>query len=123
MRRDREATRSTGLPADRPRKIGLAWQQLRASASILIDWILAAERNGWFGTPPRNHRKVVTRTASDAVDRLHRMREDRGLHHTGTRYPGHGRKRPKHTYKTPARTGPPDDPPAVADPDDDPIPF
>jgi hypothetical protein len=106
----------------RPRKTGLAWQQLRASASILIDWILAAERNGWFGTPSRNQRKIVTRTAIEAVDRLHRMREQRGLHHTGKRYPGHGRKRPKYAYAARPPTGPPDDDRPAAGPNDD-LPF
>jgi hypothetical protein len=92
-------------------------------SSILIDWILAAERNGWFGTPSRNQRKIVTRTAPEAIDRLHRMRELRGLHHTGKRYPGHGRKRAKYAYAGQPRTGPPDDPTAVADPDDGPDPV
>ena len=48
------------------------------------------------------------------------MRPDRGLHHTGTRYPGHGRKRPKAAYAGPPRTGPPpDDDPPAAEPNDD----
>jgi hypothetical protein len=29
-----------------------------------IAWLLAAERNGWFGTPSRNRRDVVIRDAS-----------------------------------------------------------
>jgi hypothetical protein len=64
--------------------------------------------------------KIVTRTAGEAVDRPHRMREQRGLHHTGKRYPGHGRKRPKYAYAGPPRTGPPDDGPPAPEPNDDP---
>jgi hypothetical protein len=37
------------------------------------------------------------------------MREERGLHLTGRRYPGHGRSRPEYRYA--GATGPPDDPP------------
>lgn len=68
-------------------------QHLRASASIVIDWPLAAERNGWFGTPPATAARSSSATR-DAVRRLHRMRQERNLHLTGRRYPGHGRRRP-----------------------------
>jgi hypothetical protein len=111
---------------NRPRRIGIGCQQLRASASILIDWILAAERNGWFGTPSRNTREVIVRDAADAVRRLHLMREDRSLHLTGERYPGFGRRRPEYARRA---TGPPSgtDPPAAAagaaSAADDEIPF
>lgn len=106
----------------RPRKVGAAWQQLRASASILIDWLLAAERNGWFGTPSRNSRQVVIRRAEPNVRRLDRMREERGLHLTGERYPGHGRRRPLYIRRS-GSADPPDNPAASAARSTDDIPF
>jgi hypothetical protein len=51
---------------------------------------------------------VITRKATDAVRRLHRMREDGGLHLTGSRYPGHGRLRPAYDF-TAASNAPPGD--------------
>lgn len=95
---------------NRPRKVGIGWQQLRASASILIDWILAAERRGWLGAPSRNKRDVIVRDAAENVRRLHRMREDRGLHLTGVRYPGHDRPHQRRHRRRTAELDPPDSP-------------
>lgn len=35
--------------ADRPRRIGLAWQQLRANAALMIEWLWTNLRQGWIG--------------------------------------------------------------------------
>lgn len=36
--------------ADRPRRIGLAWQQLRANAALMIEWLWTNLRQGWVGS-------------------------------------------------------------------------
>lgn len=101
----------------RPRKVGTAWQQLHASASVLIDWILAAERNGWLDwTESRNNNEPFG-PSNDDLRELERafdlVRQRQGLHRSGEDYPGHDRERPLYI-------APRDDEPAEpSDPHDD----
>jgi hypothetical protein len=82
----------------RPRTIGIGWQQLHATASVLIDWILAYERNGWLpGSRSRNDQPPVRPSdehLAAATRRFALYRHTEGLLNSGERYPGHGRERP-----------------------------
>jgi hypothetical protein len=50
----------------RPKRIGVEWQQLRASAALLAEWIKIAWREGRLGWPRRNKNTPhYTRAAND----------------------------------------------------------
>ncbi|HEX6457271.1 MAG TPA: hypothetical protein VF032_00015 [Thermoleophilaceae bacterium] len=80
--RDRHQVAGNSLHS-RPKRAGLPVQQLRAAASMAIDWLRISFQRGWLAvghvrrvmTEPRP-RKVVGETA---VDRLIRTRRMRGL--------------------------------------------
>ncbi|MGH7609164.1 MAG: hypothetical protein ACREOD_04370 [Candidatus Dormibacteria bacterium] len=36
----------------RPKRPGMAWQQLRASAALFIEWLRVLQRAGWSKKPP-----------------------------------------------------------------------
>lgn len=40
--------------ANRPKRRGLPWQQLRAQAALLLEWLCLAWREGWLGSARRN---------------------------------------------------------------------
>jgi hypothetical protein len=37
-------------PDTRPRRPGIAWQELRASAALLVEWLYLSLRHGWLGS-------------------------------------------------------------------------
>jgi hypothetical protein len=82
----------------RPRSIGIAWQQMNATASVLLDWILAYERNGWLeGTRSRNDQRPLRLSDEQLTEEARRFalyRHKEGLLNSGERYPGHDRERP-----------------------------
>jgi hypothetical protein len=51
----------------RPKRIGRDWQQLRASAALLAEWIKICFREGWLGSPRRNTNQPYTRNAAHAL--------------------------------------------------------
>lgn len=44
---------------ERPRRVGLAWQQLRANAALLIEWMWVLLRQGWIGPKKAPRAKTV----------------------------------------------------------------
>jgi hypothetical protein len=40
--------------ANRPKRIGIKWQQLRANAALLVEWLGIAWRQGWLGSAKKN---------------------------------------------------------------------
>jgi hypothetical protein len=45
----------------RPKRIGLPWQQLRANAALLVEWLRIIHREGWLGSARRQGREVRSR--------------------------------------------------------------
>jgi len=82
----------------RPGTVGIAWQQLNATASVLLDWILAYERNGWLdGTRSGNDQRPLRLSEEQLTEDARRLalhRHKEGLLGRRERYPGHGRERP-----------------------------
>jgi hypothetical protein len=72
----------------RPKRIGIACQQLRANAGLLIDWLWASIRQGWLGSSGRHASPRPTPTGP-AHERMLKGRRLGGL--TGG---GKARKRP-----------------------------
>ncbi len=71
---------------------------MNATASVLLDWILAYERNGWLdGARSRNDQQPLRLSEQQLTEDARRFalyRHKEGLLNTGERYPGHGRERP-----------------------------
>ena len=63
----------------RPRRPGAAWQQLRASAALLIEWTRICSREGWLGSARRNRRAPRARSGATASNRLRDIRHKIGL--------------------------------------------
>jgi hypothetical protein len=63
----------------RPKRIGAQWQQLRASAALLSEWLKICWREGWLGSARRNMRHPRTREAAAAVQNLVSYRIRLGL--------------------------------------------
>lgn len=68
-------------PIARPRRVGIAGQQLRATVALLIGWLSTAFINGWLGTPRLIRRVVVRRDEKRErmTKNLSRARRARGL--------------------------------------------
>ncbi len=67
--------------ACRPKRRGLAWQELRAQAALLVEWLRISWREGWLGSARRN-KKGEARNALSGEKRtegLRRFRERIGL--------------------------------------------
>jgi hypothetical protein len=45
----------------RPKRIGLPWQQLRANAALLVEWLRILHREDWLGSARRKQREVRRR--------------------------------------------------------------
>jgi hypothetical protein len=60
----------------RPRRIGKHWQQLRANAALLIEWLRICIREGWLGSARRNKHKPFKTDAygAEAVTKLVKFR-------------------------------------------------
>jgi len=54
----------------RPKRIGKEWQQLRASAAMLAEWIKICWREGWLGSARRNTNFPRTNTAASALSKF-----------------------------------------------------
>ena len=52
----------------RPKRIGAAWQQLRVSAAIVIEWLRVCFRQGWLGKGGR-HEQPRRRTSKSVLQR------------------------------------------------------
>jgi hypothetical protein len=63
----------------RPKRIGVAWQQLRASAALLAEWLKICWREGWLGSPRRNTNDPVVTRAQKEADSLFSYRIFLGL--------------------------------------------
>jgi hypothetical protein len=69
----------------RPKRRGIACQQLRANAALVIEWIQILWREGWLGSARRNRAdgldmKALTDKADDAVANFRRWRVKVKLH-------------------------------------------
>ena len=60
----------------RPKRPGMAWQQLRASAALLIEWLRVLQRAGWGKAKAKVGPPTVTK-GGDMVGRLLHFRADR----------------------------------------------
>lgn len=65
---------------NRPRRRGIACQQLRAEAALLLEWLLVCWREGWLGNPRVNVETSFTNRATRALERFLRYRIRQGLH-------------------------------------------
>lgn len=72
----------------RPKRPGMAWQQLRASAAVFVEWLRVLRRSGWGKTEPRVGPPTETK-GGDMVERLLRFRAEQRL--TAARAPGKAR--------------------------------
>lgn len=64
----------------RPKRIGIACQQLRANAALLIEWLRILDREGWLGSARRNREEEFDRRSRGALQRFLRHRVEKGLH-------------------------------------------
>jgi hypothetical protein len=67
--------------ACRPKRRGLAWQELRAQAALLAEWTMIAFREGWLGSARRNRKSAARNDAIGIrrVKNLLRFRHKVGL--------------------------------------------
>jgi hypothetical protein len=65
--------------AQRPKRPGIAWQQLRANASVLIEWLLICWRQGWLDGIERNSNEIITGTGAKGLAGLIAFRRAQGL--------------------------------------------
>jgi hypothetical protein len=72
-----------GRLALRPKRPGIAWQKLRASAAMFIKWLRVFQRSGWGGKP------AVFGPAWEISggDMVGRLRETRFVHRSASRAP------------------------------------
>ena len=63
----------------RPKRRGRAWQQLRANAAMVVEWLGILHRMGWLGSARRVKRAPVISDPSDALARLRATRDGLGL--------------------------------------------
>lgn len=65
----------------RPKRRGLGWQQLRANAALLIEWLRILDREGWMGSARRNQRSPRrTDAPAGVIRRLLNARKKYGVH-------------------------------------------
>jgi len=64
--------------ANRPKRRGLAWQELRAQAALAIEWFCIAFRQGWLGSARRNQ-KAATRYIEAGAKSLDELLKRRAL--------------------------------------------
>jgi hypothetical protein len=62
----------------RPKRMGIACQNLRAQTALMIEWMLICWREGFLGRAQRRHRESkLTNLAAHTEQRLTRLRRDR----------------------------------------------
>jgi len=59
---------------ERPRRVGIEWQQLRASAALLIEWIWVLQRQGWIGRKRTERVQAVPLSDGGRYSKLMRRR-------------------------------------------------
>lgn len=64
----------------RPLRRGIACQQLRSEAALLLEWLLICHREGWLGAARENHEHPIVQHDARKVDVMKRSRMNRGLH-------------------------------------------
>ena len=64
---------------NRPRRRGIACQQLRGQAALLLEWLVVCWRQGWLGNPRENENKSFKNRAWRQAERLFRARDKLGL--------------------------------------------
>lgn len=64
----------------RMKRRGLGCQELRAQATLLLEWLNVCHREGWLGNPRENNHRPYRRTAERACRRVQSARDRRGLH-------------------------------------------
>lgn len=101
--------------AERPKRLGIACQQLRANAALLIEWLRILYREGWTGSARRNRGAIKdARDPEPSVQNLIESRIKSGVHLP------YGPKAVELGIG-PMRPGEP--PSGPAPPDPDPVPF
>ena len=82
----------------RPKRMGLGWQQLRANAALLVEWIRVLDREGWNGSARRNRNRARVETiGARPLENLMMSRSRNGLMGPYGRFAvssGQGRMRP-----------------------------
>jgi hypothetical protein len=63
----------------RPKRVGVGFQQLRASAALLVEWLRVLSREGWTGSARRNNARPKRDRAERSVTKLLRYRLVNGL--------------------------------------------
>jgi hypothetical protein len=108
----------------RPKRMGIAWQQLRASAALLAEWLKVCWREGWFGSTRRNtndaRRDGAAMELADFI--LYRASLGVDVSAVGQKPPKKKGKAPPGGGQGPPETAPASPSPAVATVDDD-FPF
>jgi hypothetical protein len=61
----------------RPKRIGAAWQQLRASAAVAVEWLRICLRQGWLGNNGR-HQEPRLRTSKRVLEQTLQARAKLG---------------------------------------------
>jgi hypothetical protein len=77
----RARNRNGGKDAEtRPKRIGRDWQQLRASGSVLLNWLKILWRQGWIdGAIQRNEEQPYFEDGADLLDVMKAHRRAEGL--------------------------------------------
>jgi hypothetical protein len=63
----------------RPKRIGLGWQQLRASTALLVEWLRIVSREGWTGSARRNNERPEKDRAERSLTEIRSFRLAKGL--------------------------------------------
>jgi hypothetical protein len=88
--RDRYAVAEKSVKG-RPKRRGVARQQLRADAAVYIEWVRIGVREGWFGTPRLND-GVEYRSRAKSFERFDRFVRSRKRNGIGGRNGRYGRR-------------------------------
>jgi hypothetical protein len=88
----------------RPKRIGVAWQQLRASVALLAEWVKICWRQGWLDSECRNHTPPKVTPGKKEAENLLSYRIFIGLDARAE-----GQVPPKDPFTGDDDDGPPDD--------------
>jgi hypothetical protein len=67
--------------ANRPKRRGRGWQELRAQAALVAEWLMIAFREGWLGSARRNKKSPanMSKVGEKGAKGLKRFRAYAGL--------------------------------------------